>query len=407
MTAELSIELGDSLDDLASELWDARIAGDNPARSAAFLRAVAAAHPESELVPVVVREAGAIVALTVLNGFRIDLAEVLPGPLGGIARAVRRVASKLFEVQVVMSGTLESGRAHWWWDAGRVEAGAVVDAFQRAARQRFPRASAVVFRDLMGDDPTAPAFRAALEQRGFVTLRNQPYATIPVPPGTDAERHFAGLKRRAQKGIRRMREAADEHGLSVRTEPFTDELLGELYPLYRQVAAAAEGLPLPPEPQRFYAELARRMPDHRSVSVLREPGGRAVGFLMSLLASGVSTPYVIGMDYAVPKERRVYLNLHWHAVERALERGCERIDLGLTAYVTKQILGADLVPAELCLRFRNPLLRHGAQPLLRRFGHAPQPAPRPSRRASHPAGPASCGVEPQGAAKASGVRTDS
>ncbi len=65
---------------------------------------------------------------------------------------------------------------------------------------------------------------------------------------------------------------------------------------------------------------------------------------VQLLRNGKELIFMFGgMDYAVARERDLYLNMLLYIIRRAIEEGCEVLDLGQTAEDMKQKLGCQLV----------------------------------------------------------------
>ncbi|MCI0692927.1 GNAT family N-acetyltransferase [candidate division KSB1 bacterium] len=63
-----------------------------------------------------------------------------------------------------------------------------------------------------------------------------------------------------------------------------------------------------------------------------------------------------GIDYSKRDEHNTYCNLLYGIIVRAMQRGCERLDLGQTSYWLKQRLGGECIPQFFYLRAESRLI---------------------------------------------------
>ncbi|MEM7309562.1 MAG: GNAT family N-acetyltransferase [Planctomycetota bacterium] len=378
---ELSFHLLRSVDELPEGLWDARMCDGHPVRSEAWFRALERSHPERETVYLLGTRAGEPVALAFVSCEPFDLAPVAaPWAVRPVA-GVRRLVPGFLRMNLAMTGTVETGDRHWWRDPERVSAAELAEALDRAIDTAFPRARVVVVRDFHPLDPGSRAFEEELGRERYRRVEGWPAARITLRAGATQEQLFAALKRRPQKGVRRALEVAEREGLTFEHAPLTAAGMDELYPLYREVHARATELVVPIEPPDFFAEAARALGDDVQVTVARERGGRAVGFILTLFRTHYANPFLIGLDYDVSRRYELYRGLHWHTIGLALERGCHVIDLGVTGFVAKQNLGAGLLPMAMAVRLRPRLLQRLFGRFLPALLHMPYPERRDARRA--------------------------
>jgi predicted N-acyltransferase len=108
-------------------------------------------------------------------------------------------------------------------------------------------------------------------------------------------------------------------------------------------------------PVDFFVNIDRHL-GSRSAVLIARVDDRPVGFLLLLFDDDVLIPLFSGLDYSCSRERGTYFNLFYKAVEIAIERGMEEMDLGITTLEPKLDLGAVVVPLHMYMKHRNPLL---------------------------------------------------
>jgi predicted N-acyltransferase len=90
--------------------------------------------------------------------------------------------------------------------------------------------------------------------------------------------------------------------------------------------------------------------------VIAKKGDRFIGSSLLLLNNKTFISLFIGLDYDYNEEYFIYFNLFYKAIELAIEKGAEEIELGITTLDPKRDMGADVVALNMYMRHANPFL---------------------------------------------------
>lgn len=85
-------------------------------------------------------------------------------------------------------------------------------------------------------------------------------------------------------------------------------------------------------------------------------GERLIGFLQLLICGKKASLKYMGMDHARNRRYYLYFAMCLRGIESAAKAACERIELGVSSYQAKRLMGCEFV--ETCIHYRhsNPLL---------------------------------------------------
>ncbi len=186
-------------------------------------------------------------------------------------------------------------------------------------------------------------FADNLPLTGFVRVRG-----LPVNLLTIRGDYYSELDRRRRKDFRKKRQAAN----SLRIEEYSTlpaHLLPQVHQLYLNTLAQAPVRfeTLTPEYFRQVAELGQFH--------LYFEGERLIGFLQMITkGSRVSLKYM-GMDYLRNRPYYLYFVMCLRALETCMRAGCTEIDLGVSSYQVKRLMGCDLVETSIYFRHTNVL----------------------------------------------------
>lgn len=190
-------------------------------------------------------------------------------------------------------------------------------------------------------------FDASLPLRGFVCARGHPLAMLYLQGD-----YWSQLPGRTRNNLRR--KLRDAKGLRF-AEVAGSELVGtplveQIHALYLNVEARSDLKFVQMNPA-YFEQLA---PITRYV--LAYEGERLVGFLQFGHKKPRMALWLVGLDYEANERHGVYFPLFIHAIECAVRDGFESIEMGITSYQFKRMLGCTLVETGMHYHHNNRLI---------------------------------------------------
>ncbi len=318
------------------EAWH-RLTADRPWMSFEWLAAFERAAPQARPRYGLLRQDGVLLGAA--------LWQVAPmSALGGRGKWLGR--------RMLVAGNSFSSGQHGLVVAPNVDPERAFEALAWANRRVARRvgARAVLVKDFAG--PIMPA-AARLEARGYHAFEVDPRMVLHTRSFGRFEDYLQALRSKYRQRVRAIRKkgaALDRQLLGaagIRAEAEAIEAL------FAQVSFKAKLNLLAPDAE-YFASLAEHLRGFRFVAYRHE--GRLVGFRTELACGDSMEAHYLGLDYAANKAHRLYENMLYDHVERAIDGGYARLDLGRTAMEMKSNLGAVPERLHLYARHANPLL---------------------------------------------------
>ncbi|MEU1628574.1 GNAT family N-acetyltransferase [Streptomyces sp. NPDC020096] len=350
-----TVEVRASVATLPRTVWDELAPPDDPM----WARGVFAAMEQGAIGPetyayIVVREGervAAVLPLSVFRGLRLD--NVVGPRERQLLAPVRGFFPQLLRVPMLFCGNfLGAGRVLSSGPLSAQSSWLLVAAVMAYARRN--RIGTVVFKDFADEDMAV--LRPALEREGFFTVPSLPDTELPLGYAS-FEEYVAALppkpRRNARSKIRKFRAHQPELRIEVLAE-FT-HLLPAMLGLYHQVMERADQK-LDVLDHSFLRALGEADDlDQRLVACFE--GDRLVAYLHCLFRGTGAIGARIGLDYRTAHQARLYHNVHYAAIELAINRGCRHIRFAQTAYEPKRELGCSLVRQSYAITHLRPVPR--------------------------------------------------
>lgn len=180
--------------------------------------------------------------------------------------------------------------------------------------------------------------------------------------------YVASLSSKTRRNTRKSLRTFENAGLTceqIRGRDGADQLFTpEVYQLYLNVLNRAK-VRFECVPVRFFQELARQLPDKSCFTILRH-GERIVAFLCAVADGDQYRLLLLGLDYSLNADFRLYSNLVFRGLEPGLVPGVRVVHIGASADEFKQSMGCNgswlavyvkavYPPARLLLRWLFPL----------------------------------------------------
>jgi len=174
-------------------------------------------------------------------------------------------------------------------------------------------------------------FAANLPLPGFVRVRGLPVCRLNIQGD-----YYSGLDRRRRKDFRKKLQAAS----TLRAEEYStlpEHLLAQVYQLYLNTLAQAT--------MRFEILTPAYFEDER-----------LIGFLQMLTLNSKANLKYMGMDYQRNRQYYLYFVMCLRALEACMRAGCKQLDLGVTSYQVKRLMGCEQIETSVYYRHNNLLI---------------------------------------------------
>ncbi len=335
--------------------WDGLLAADDLQASHRFARVCRDARIEDAVLRhVVVRRRGRIAATASLTRMTVSIDLLSPGPLRGIADAVRQARPRFLRLPFVFCGLPVSFGASSLRFAADADVDAALGAVARAMEEFAEESGATLlcFKEFTGAESSR---LGALGPLGYFAAPSLPGCALRAPWG-DFAGYVGAMRAGYRRQVRGSLAARERVPLELtRAEDFAAEC-PRIHALYEQVMDRAEHQ-LERLPLGFFERLAAEMGPDASALLLRHEGRLEAAAV--LLHSGRTLTFLIaGIDYSHHRADLAYPNLVLEVVAEAIRRGATRVELGQTSYALKTRLGGVPEPRWIHLRHRGAR-RHG------------------------------------------------
>lgn len=237
-------------------------------------------------------------------------------------------------------------------DGSRVEPGATLHAMLGKVRRHCGRRVALE----VVKGPDLPAEGAALGAQGYHRVDTaQPTMRMSVDPAWGG---WDGYVAAMRKKYRQRARAARARGASLQREELDDEQIrqqaGTLDSLLDAVLQRADVVLTPPRASTL-AALKRSLGEGLMVVAYRH-AGRVVGFVAYAVREDALEGLLIGLEPGANQTFRLYQNILYDLVERAMASRVPVLELGRTALEIKSSTGAEPVTYPVWVRNRNRFL---------------------------------------------------
>lgn len=237
-------------------------------------------------------------------------------------------------------------------DGSRVEPGATLHAMLGKVRRHCARRVALE----VVKGPDLPAEGAALEVHGYHRVDTaQPTMRMSIDP---AWRGWDGYVGAMRKKYRQRARAARARGASLQREELGAQQIREhaarLDALLDSVLQRADVVLTPPRAATL-AALKRSLGKGLTVVAYRH-AGRLVGFVAFAVRHDALEGLLIGLEPQANRTLRIYQNILYDLVERAMSAAVPVLELGRTALEIKSAAGAEPVAYPVWVRNENRFL---------------------------------------------------
>jgi hypothetical protein len=281
----------------------------------------------------------------------IDMCEGVQGQAKGWIESIRSFWPSFLKTRVLMVGCVAGegvldGDPLWQKQAVGVFKQALVEQAYKLG------AGLIVFKEFRS---THRSTLDALQTDGFARVPSMPMTRLHLNFSSFDEYMSKVLGSATRKSLRRKFKAVD--AASPLQLTVTNDITGqvdELYPLYLQIYERS-GMHFEKLTKEFLVQLGAAMPDKVRYFIWRQ-NGKPVAFSVTTIDGETITDEYIGIDYACDVASSLYHYTFRDIVTWAIENGLKTYASTGLSYDPKLHLKQELVPLDLYVRHRSPIL---------------------------------------------------
>jgi 8-amino-7-oxononanoate synthase len=220
----------------------------------------------------------------------------------------------------------------------------VVDQVERSLHDIAQRKDSdlVVFRDVRVEQ--FKAYERVLSSRGYFPAAGFANAVIDIEWKTFPE-YLESLNSKTRTKLKAALRIDDKFGIRIEISSSYSALAKEMSVLWKNVNASSDDYNREQLDEAFFFEAGSNLADG-SEAILFYHGERLVAFMWNLVGTDDYHMADWGVDYTFPqyREANFYRAASVYSLKRAIELGKKRMQLGMTNYVPKKLLGARMQP---------------------------------------------------------------
>lgn len=338
-----------SIHDIDPERWDELAGDDALARNHAYLAAVEASSiNDCAFFYLLIHDHDdKLLAHACVYTITTDFAQLLPGPLQGLAAQLRRIWPGFLKSKITECA-LPLVAGHSISLCEDADHDSLILAIESALSDiaRTERSSLVVIRDFLTAE--RPRFDVLLS-RGYNLVFNMPLARIRVRWKSHAK-YLAAMRSRYRKDVTRRLKRASEHGGEVEILPSFAQHADTLAAQSRVVQDNSQGFKREVLAPAYYENMDRMLADRSQLLVIQRDGRLvAHGMVLADRANLIATYF--GREAGPP--RHEWFRLINEVIRLGIEHQCRYINLGRGSYEAKALVGANIEPLYVYARSRS------------------------------------------------------
>jgi predicted N-acyltransferase len=344
------VRIYSSINEIDAGAWDAILGRDAAICSHAYLKAVegSAINDCVYHYPVVYDDTGRVIAHTCVFSITMDMALFARGATLALVHGIRRLFPRFLTIRMLECGTPVALGRQITLRPGENLAQVLshlVPAVEELAKRSGLKY--LLFRDFRQED--LDGFDA-LSTRGYSALQNLPEAVLEVR-WRSFDAYVADMRSSYRRKVRlNLARIADRHIHSELLSNFrhlTDDFVAQWQYIYDNATEYKREILTP----AFYRNINTHLPNARALVFYRQD--RMIAHCLLLYEDDVLRWMYVGKDGEESED--LYPFMLYEIVRHAIEANMRWIKLGITTYVAKTDLGAEMVPLYMYMKHRTRL----------------------------------------------------
>lgn len=206
---------------------------------------------------------------------------------------------------------------------------------------------------------TAQNFTQALQKHGFISVKGQALAYVPID-FADIEAYLARFSKARRKNFRRKLRAEKVLTIEILRKgdsAFADETQIDIYYRLYENVYAQSAVHFDFLSKDFFRALLQQADDSLRFITYRNPSGQLIGYNICFVLGNKLVDKYIGLDYPAATDYSLYFVSWFYNLAYAKRQNLDYYIAGWTDPEVKAALGAKFVMTRHAVYIRNPLLR--------------------------------------------------
>jgi Uncharacterized protein conserved in bacteria len=208
----------------------------------------------------------------------------------------------------------------------------------------------IIYRDFYDDKAKVCAL---LEERGYEKIHNLPKAELTIR-WKSFDDYLNAMRSGYRSQIVKSMEKCAKAGILI--EAMRDPSLHshELKRLYDNVSHQAKELKREHLSEIYFRDIYKYLGEKAVILAARKEG-RIIGFMLLLFNGKEMISSLIGLDYDYNRKYCIYFNLFYETIRIAIDKGMDKVDMGITTLDPKRDMGSDILPLTMYMKHSNPV----------------------------------------------------
>ncbi len=342
-----------SIAEINENAWDAIVAKDRIFCTYKYVKSLEKAGlNEDRRYYLAVRKDNEIIAHTAVYFVPTELDVFAQGAIKKTIHIIRRRWSNFFILRSLECGPPIALGSTISFKEGVDRAGVMrllCQEMERLAKEL--KVSLLLFRDFYEEEMN---FFNSLQGHGYAKIHNLPKAELKIK-WKSFDEYLCSMRSRYRSQIVKSMEKCIKANIPIQPLDSFSEYSRELKRLYDNVSHQAKEVKRERLGETFFQDLQAHFGE-KVVVLAAAKDGKLIGFMLSLFNDKELITALVGLDYDYNREYHIYFNLFYKTIELAIQKGMDKIDMGITTLDPKRDMGSDVSVLNMYMKHSNPIL---------------------------------------------------
>jgi len=333
--------------------WDAIVAKDRIFCTYKYIESLEKAGlNEDGRYYLAVHDGDDIIAHTAVYFVPTELDVFAQGAIKNIIHMIRRRWSNFFVLRSLECGPPIALGSTISFKEGTDRAGAMrllCEEMEQLAKEL--KVSLILFRDFYDGEMK---FFSSLQGHGYAKIHNLPKAELKIK-WKSFDEYLNSMRSGYRSQIVKSMGKCAKANVSIQPLKNFSQHSRELKRLYDNVSIKAKEIQRERVGETFFRDIEQFFGE-KAIVLAATKDDKLIGFMFSLFNDKELITTLVGLDYDYNREYHIYFNLFYKTIELAIQKGMEKVDMGITTLDPKRDLGSEIYALNMYMKHPNPVL---------------------------------------------------